>query len=249
MRASAPFPISSGRTGSDAQGHRFSKSSSAAKKGWATLFRDNLDVVRKVASKKTTKYPIVSPPAGSALCGLRHERRGLMAGQAQSSRAMAMPQQYPLDREEKKAALLSNVERIREVVLRHSVEAETQATLPAPSSSGLWTLKLPAALGGAEADPDLRRGRHRNTGAGRLQHWPFSWIPDHSSSGLTLRRRLVVLRLTFASMRRSFEARVGRVAMRGRGANVARRTSSARWSRASSRQPGSRRPVRPLSFF
>jgi indole-3-acetate monooxygenase len=81
-----------------------------------------------------------------------------MAGQAQSSRAMAMPQQYPLDREEKKAALLSNVERIREVVLRHSVEAETQATLPAPlvnalSSSGLWTLKLPAALGGAEADP------------------------------------------------------------------------------------------------
>jgi hypothetical protein len=35
---------------------------------------------------------------------------------------------------------------------------------------------------------------------------------------------LVVLRLTFASMRRSFEARVGRVAMRGRGTNVARRT-------------------------
>ena len=64
---------------------------------------------------------------------------------------------------------------------------------------------------------------------------PFSGIPDHSSSGLALRRRLVVLRLTFASMRRSFEARVGRVAMRGRGTNVARRTSSARRSRASSR--------------
>jgi hypothetical protein len=64
---------------------------------------------------------------------------------------------------------------------------------------------------------------------------PFSEIPDHSSSGLALRRRLVVLRLTFASMRRSFEARVGRVAMRGRGTNVARRTSSARRSRASSR--------------
>jgi indole-3-acetate monooxygenase len=69
-----------------------------------------------------------------------------------------MPQQHPLDREEKKAALLSAVERIRDVVLRHSLEAEAQATLPAPlvnalSSSGLWTLKLPAALGGAEADP------------------------------------------------------------------------------------------------
>ena len=64
---------------------------------------------------------------------------------------------------------------------------------------------------------------------------PFSGIPDHSSSGLALLWRLVVLRLTFASMRRSFEARVGRVAMRGRGTNVARRTSSARRSRASSR--------------
>jgi len=41
-----------------------------------------------------------------------------------------MPQQHPLDREEKKAALLSAVERIRDVVLRHSLEAEAQPPRP-----------------------------------------------------------------------------------------------------------------------
>lgn len=70
----------------------------------------------------------------------------------------ATPQQFPFDRKERKAALLSAVERIREVATRYAHEAEAHATLPAAvvdalSSSGLWTMKLPAALGGAEADP------------------------------------------------------------------------------------------------
>jgi alkylation response protein AidB-like acyl-CoA dehydrogenase len=69
-----------------------------------------------------------------------------------------MPQRFPSDGEEKKAALLSAVESIREVATRYAHEAEAQATLPAAlvdaiSSSGLWTMKLPAVLGGAEADP------------------------------------------------------------------------------------------------
>src|SRR5262245_59964060 len=74
----------------------------------------------------------------------------------QTSRAAtvssAMSQRFPSDREEKKAALLSAVENMREVVTRYAHEAESQATLPAPvveaiSSSGLWTMKLPAVLG------------------------------------------------------------------------------------------------------
>jgi alkylation response protein AidB-like acyl-CoA dehydrogenase len=70
----------------------------------------------------------------------------------------AGPQQYPSDREGKKAALLSAVEGIREAATGYAHEAESQATLPAVlvdalASSGLWTMKLPAELGGAEADP------------------------------------------------------------------------------------------------
>jgi alkylation response protein AidB-like acyl-CoA dehydrogenase len=69
-----------------------------------------------------------------------------------------MPPRFPSDREAKRAALLSAVESIREVATTYAHEAESQATLPAAlvdaiSSSGLWTMKLPAVLGGAEADP------------------------------------------------------------------------------------------------
>jgi alkylation response protein AidB-like acyl-CoA dehydrogenase len=50
------------------------------------------------------------------------------------------------------------VESIREVATGYAHEAEAQATLPAAvvdalSCSGLWAMKLPAELGGAEADP------------------------------------------------------------------------------------------------
>jgi alkylation response protein AidB-like acyl-CoA dehydrogenase len=68
-----------------------------------------------------------------------------------------MPQRFSSGREEKRAALLSAVEGIREAATGYAHEAESQATLPAVlvdalSSSDLWTMKLPAELGGAEAD-------------------------------------------------------------------------------------------------
>jgi alkylation response protein AidB-like acyl-CoA dehydrogenase len=50
------------------------------------------------------------------------------------------------------------VDRVRDVVLAHADEGERIATLPAPTvaamhAAGLFALKLPAVLGGAEADP------------------------------------------------------------------------------------------------
>jgi hypothetical protein len=63
----------------------------------------------------------------------------------------AIPPRFPSDREAKRAALLSAVESIREVATGCAHAAESQATMPAAlvdaiSSSGLWTMKLPAAL-------------------------------------------------------------------------------------------------------
>jgi indole-3-acetate monooxygenase len=69
-----------------------------------------------------------------------------------------MLSRFPAEPEAKRAALLAAVDDIRDVVLRHAGEAEKLGTLPRPIvdaliGSGLLTLKLPAALGGAEADP------------------------------------------------------------------------------------------------
>jgi alkylation response protein AidB-like acyl-CoA dehydrogenase len=69
-----------------------------------------------------------------------------------------MRSRFPVERKEKLAALLRTVESIRETVAAHADEAEVRGTLPPPIvdalvSTGLLTLKLPAALGGAEADP------------------------------------------------------------------------------------------------
>lgn len=65
---------------------------------------------------------------------------------------------FPAEHTAKRAALLAAVESIRPVVEAHAAEGETLNTLPLPivdalHSSGLLSLKLPAALGGAEADP------------------------------------------------------------------------------------------------
>jgi alkylation response protein AidB-like acyl-CoA dehydrogenase len=72
-----------------------------------------------------------------------------------------MQSPFPADREAKRKALLDAVESIREVVTANIDEAEAKATLAAPvvtalRNTGLFTLKLPASLGGAEADPALQ---------------------------------------------------------------------------------------------
>jgi indole-3-acetate monooxygenase len=68
-----------------------------------------------------------------------------------------MNQTFPTGREEKRTALLAAVASVRETVVAGAEAAEAQATLPqatvqALDAAGLFALKLPAVLGGAEAD-------------------------------------------------------------------------------------------------
>jgi hypothetical protein len=64
---------------------------------------------------------------------------------------------FPTDAEEKRQVLLAAVARVRDTLLARADEAEANATLPpttvqALDDAGLFALKLPAVLGGAEAD-------------------------------------------------------------------------------------------------
>ena len=68
-----------------------------------------------------------------------------------------MPPKFPTDREEKRAVLLKAVDEVRGVLEAGADEAESLRTLPISTvnalyDSGLLWLKLPAELGGAEAD-------------------------------------------------------------------------------------------------
>jgi len=65
---------------------------------------------------------------------------------------------FPTGREEKRRALLAAVEQVRDVLAAGADEAEAGGTLPASTvaalaGAGLFKLKLPAELSGAEADP------------------------------------------------------------------------------------------------
>jgi alkylation response protein AidB-like acyl-CoA dehydrogenase len=68
---------------------------------------------------------------------------------------------FPAGREEKRQVLLNAVEDVREVMEAGAGQAEENGTLPQASvdalyQTGLLALKLPAELGGAEADPVTR---------------------------------------------------------------------------------------------
>jgi alkylation response protein AidB-like acyl-CoA dehydrogenase len=81
-----------------------------------------------------------------------------MPKSGQSRIMAAMQPTFPLDRAEKRRAILDAVEGLREVAAAHAGESEASETLApavveAMAESGLWALKLPAELGGAEADP------------------------------------------------------------------------------------------------
>lgn len=69
-----------------------------------------------------------------------------------------MQSPFPIERQAKRKALLAAVDALREPVAQHAEAAEAQGRLPQPLvdaliASRLFTLKLPAVLGGAEADP------------------------------------------------------------------------------------------------
>jgi indole-3-acetate monooxygenase len=75
-----------------------------------------------------------------------------------SQRGDAIGWNFPMEREAKRRALLNAVECVRDNILSAADEAEAMATLPKATvnalyKAGLFALKLPAVLGGAEADP------------------------------------------------------------------------------------------------
>jgi indole-3-acetate monooxygenase len=82
----------------------------------------------------------------------------LAARAERSQRGDTISWEFPMEREAKRRALLNAVERVRDNILSGADEAEAMATLPnatvnALYKEGLFALKLPAVLGGAEADP------------------------------------------------------------------------------------------------
>ena len=69
-----------------------------------------------------------------------------------------MIQSLPTEREDKRQVLLDAVESVRDTLIANAEEAESISTLPQASvdalhESGLFAMKLPEVLGGAEADP------------------------------------------------------------------------------------------------
>ena len=107
----------------------------------------------------------------------------------------AMKTTYPSGRSEKRRVILEAVENLRDVASAHAAESEDCETLApavveAMKASGLWGLKLPAELGGAEADPviqteaieamtaiDTSAGWALMIGATSIG-WPGAYLPE-----------------------------------------------------------------------
>jgi len=121
--------------------------------------------------------------------------RTLMTKAPAQPRASGGRPAFPADRAEKRRALLEAVESVADTLRAGADEAEALTTLPqatveALSASGLWALKLPAELGGAEADPvtqlevieavtyiDTSAGWSVMIGATSIG-WPGAFLPD-----------------------------------------------------------------------
>ncbi len=102
---------------------------------------------------------------------------------------------FPSERKEQRRAILEAVESLRDVATAGAAEAEAMGTLApavveAMTNSGLWGLKLPAELGGAEADPvtqteaieamtyiDTSAGWALMIGATSIG-WPGAYLPE-----------------------------------------------------------------------
>ena len=106
-----------------------------------------------------------------------------------------MPLPFPHERAEKRRAILDAVEGLRDVATSCAEESEALETLApaaveAMAASGLWALKLPAELGGVEADPvtqieAIEAMTHIDTSAGWALMigatsigWPGAYLPE-----------------------------------------------------------------------
>lgn len=104
---------------------------------------------------------------------------------------------YPADREAKRRVLLDAVDEVREAAIAGADEAEEIGRLPpvvvkALDDSGLFGLKLPAELGGAEADPVtqidvIEKMAYIEPAVGWCMFigatsigWPGAFLPDES---------------------------------------------------------------------
>jgi alkylation response protein AidB-like acyl-CoA dehydrogenase len=114
---------------------------------------------------------------------------------------------FPTDREAKRRVLLEAVDSVHDVIVATADEAEalgdlTPAAVRAMEDSKLWALKLPAELGGAEADPVtqidvIERMAYNDSSAGWATMigatsigWIGAFLPDESVSQIFANGRI-----------------------------------------------------------
>ena len=108
-----------------------------------------------------------------------------------------MTSRFPSERQAKRDALLEAVEGVRKVVEASAIEAEEQRSLPLKAvdaiyNAGLFSMKVPEVLGGAEADPVTQievveaPRLHTKPGDRRQKRWLLQIaalrFPDHRNA-------------------------------------------------------------------